>query len=153
MKKLLIGLALLGAIFAPSFAYAQPLQPCYRDASSGITSYSCQPAIQADKSGSISIAGTATTQLVALVTGRAIYITNFNFMAADTNAVSLVYGTGTACGTGQVALTGAYPLVAQAGISAGVGMGPVLIVPQGNALCIITSTSNQLSGSFSYVQF
>ncbi len=157
MKRLLLAIGAL--IFSASFCLAQPVAGCFRDAGVAGLGYSCEPAIQASKSVAITIAAATTTELVALSAAttnsaaKAIYVTNFNFMAAGTNNVTLVYGTGTACATGQVALTGAYPLIAQAGISAGVGVGPVLIVPQGNALCITTSGSGQLSGSVSYVQF
>jgi len=158
MKKLLYTIALLGAIFAPSFASAQSVAGCYR-AYGTDNRIICDPAIQANKSVAINIAAAATTELIALTAATsnraalAIYITHWDVMAAGTNNVTLVYGTGTACATGQVALTGAYPLTAQAGISAGVGIGPVLIVPPGNALCITTSGSGQLSGSVSYVQY
>ncbi len=162
MKKLLaplgVSLALLGAIFAPSFAFAQSVTGCFRDGSGAGGATVCLPAIQASKSVAISVAASTTTELVPLVaatsraSAKAIYVTSFNFMAAGTNTVTLVYGTGTACADNQVVLTGGYPLIAQAGISAGVGVGPVLIIPQGNALCITTSGSGQLSGSVSYVQ-
>jgi hypothetical protein len=160
MKKLILCLALLGAIFAPSFASAQPVQGCYRDAppSAGLP-YTCLPAIQASHSVAISVAATTTTQLVAAApattngAAKAIFITSYDFIANGTLNVTLVYGTGTNCGTGQTALTGAYPLTAQAGISKGMGLGVVLYVPPGNALCITTSGSSQVSGSVAYVQF
>lgn len=146
----------LAAFIAASFScQAQPFQGCYNGPVSSqiLGNNSCLPAIQAAQSASISISSATTTQLIALAANQAIFVTNFNFMAAGTLNVTMVYGTGTNCGTGQITLTGAYPLIAQAGISAGVGVGPVLVVPQGNALCIITSGSSQVSGSVSYVQF
>mgnify|MGYP001584482886 CR=1 FL=1 len=66
-------------------------------------------------------------------------------MSADN--VTLVYGTGSNCGTGTTSLTGAYPLIAQAGIAKGNGAGPVLFVPSGNALCVTNSAAIQISGS------
>lgn len=156
MKKLLLAIGAL--IFSASFCLAQPVTGCFRDSNGAGGATVCLPAIQASKSIAINIASAATTELIPLIAAttnaaaKAIYITSFNFIASGTNTVTLVYGTGTACATGQVALTGGYPLIAQAGISAGVGVGPVLIIPQGNALCITTSGTGQLSGSVSYVQ-
>ena len=74
-------------------------------------------------------------------------------MSAGTLNATIVYGTGTNCGTGTTSLTGAYPLIAQAGISKGNGMGIVLVIPVSNAVCVTTSGSSQLSGSMSYAQF
>lgn len=108
---------------------------------------------QASASAAISGNTATTTQLVALSASNVIHVTSFDFMAAGTANVTLVYGTGTNCGTGTTALTGAYPLTAQAGISKGSGQGPVLVVPAGNALCWTNSAAVQVSGSVSYTQF
>lgn len=155
MKKLALALLMMGAAFAPiSAKAANQIQNCYQGPPNNFPNTgNCLPAIQAAKSVAVDVAASATTQLIAGVSRQAIYITSFDFMAAATNNVNLVYGTGTNCATGQVELTGAYPLIAQAGISKGNGLGTVLYVPQGNALCIITSGSSQLSGSVSFVQF
>jgi hypothetical protein len=74
-------------------------------------------------------------------------------MAGGTGNITLEYGTGSNCGTGTTALTGAYPLTAQQGIAKGNGLGPVLIAPSGNALCALTSAAIQMSGSLAYTQF
>lgn len=108
--------------------------------------------VQAGASIPISISTATTTQLVAPVSGAHIYITAWDVIAAGTGNITLEYGTGSNCGTGTTALTGAYPFTAQVGISKGVGLGPVLIVPASNALCALTSTAVQMSGSVSYLQ-
>lgn len=110
-------------------------------------------ASQANASVPISGNSAATTQLVALSASAVIHVTSFDFMSAGSANVTLVYGTGTNCGTGTTALTGAYPLTAQAGVSKGSGQGPVLVVPAGNALCWTNSAGVQVSGSVSYTQF
>ena len=155
MKRVTLALLMMGAIFAPiSAKAANQIQDCYQSSPSAFLSgANCNAAIQAAKSTPISIAASTTTQLIALVANQAIYITSFDFMGSSANSVTLVYGKGTNCATSQAALTGAYPLIAQAGISKGNGLGPILYVPQGNALCITTTDSGQLSGSVSYVQF
>lgn len=147
MKKLFA--LLLWALICPQLAFAQgPQRICYTTDGSN-----CVPAVQASNSVAISIAGATTTQLVALSSGKKIYVTAWNVIAAGTGNFTLVYGTGTNCGTGTTALTGAYPLIAQAGITVGDGTGIVLIIPAGRALCAVTSTSVQFSGSVSYAQF
>ena len=109
--------------------------------------------IQADTTAAINVSTATTTQLVALSSGKKIYVTSWDVIAGGTGNITFEYGTGTTCGTGTTALTGAYPLTAQNGESKGVGLGPVLIVPAGNALCVLTSAAVQMSGSISYTQF
>src|ERR1700690_4401753 len=123
MKRFLAILLFLA--FGVSFAEAQQLtRLCYITGNAENVS-NCVPGIQASASVPINVAAATTTQLVALVAGQAIYVTSWDAMAAGTNNVTLVYGTGTACGTAQVTLTGAYPFIAQAGISKGNGSGIV----------------------------
>lgn len=109
--------------------------------------------IQADGSAKIDVSTATTTQLVALSSGKKIYVTHWDVIAASTGNIKLVYGTGSACGTGTTDLTGNYNLTAQAGISAGGGLGPILVVPASNALCATTSAAVQMSGAVSYTQF
>jgi hypothetical protein len=109
--------------------------------------------VQADHSTPINVSTATTTQLVALSSGKAIYITHWDVVVAGADNVTLEYGTGSNCGTGTTALTGAYNLPANGGVSAGVGLSPVIIVPAGDALCILTSAAAQASGVVSYTQF
>ena len=74
-------------------------------------------------------------------------------IAAGTTNFTFEYGTGSNCGAGTTALTGAYGLVAQFGAAKGSGLGPVLVVPAGNALCAVNSAAVQVSGSLAYTQF
>ena len=101
----------------------------------------------------ISISTATTTQLVAAISSKAIYVTNFNIVAAGTGNIQFVYGTGSACGTGTTNLTGAYNLTAQVGLVAGIGNGAILVVPAGNALCVTTSAAVGMYGSLAYAQF
>jgi hypothetical protein len=109
--------------------------------------------IQAGVSVPINVSTATTTQLVAAATGKAIYVTAWDVIAGGTGNFTLEYGTGTNCGTGTAALTGAYGLTAQFGIAKGNGLGPILVVPAGNALCAMTSAAVQMSGSLAYTQF
>jgi hypothetical protein len=110
--------------------------------------------IQANASVSVSDSASGLTQLVALSSGRAIYITSFDFTAGGgANTVQLEYGTGTACATGTTALTGANSFVANGGISKGGGLGAILFVPAGDALCLNLGSATSVTGSISYAQF
>ena len=103
-------------------------------------------------SAAINISTAVTTKLITGITSRWVYITSFNVIAGGTGNIQLVYGTGSLCATGQVALTGAYNLTAQAGLVLGSGIAPVLVVPTGNDVCAITSAAVQMSGSIAYAQ-
>lgn len=109
--------------------------------------------IQANASAAISVSTATTTQIVALSSSLKIYVTSFDVIAGGTGNITFVYGTGSNCGTGTTSLTGAYNLTAQAGIAKGNGLGPVLVVPASNALCVTTSAAVQMSGSVAYTQF
>lgn len=147
MKRLLASLFLLA--LGVSYANAQgPQSLCYT--TNGVN---CVPAVQASNSVAISVSTATTTEVIPLVSGKRIYVTSWDIIAGGTGTITIKYGTGSSCGTGTTSLTGAYPLIAQAGIVKGNGLGAVLFVPAGNALCITTSAAVQMSGSLSYVQF
>ncbi len=120
---------------------------------SGATGGEINGLIQADTSTPINVSTATTTQLVALSSGRKIYVTSYDVVAGGTGNITFEYGTGSNCATGTTALTGAYNLTAQNGIAKGNGEGPVLVVPAGNALCVLTSAAVQMSGSVATAQF
>jgi hypothetical protein len=105
----------------------------------------------------ITITTAATTQLVAGVVGKGIYVTALSVIAAGTGNIQFIYGSGATCGTGTANLTGNYNLTAQAGLVLGNGGGIVLVVPSsltvGNALCAVTSAGVGMPGSLAYAQF
>lgn len=141
-------IALFFSLFATLAQAQTPIATCFTTNGSN-----CVPGIQASNSVAISISTATTTQLVALDTAKTIYVTSWDIIAGGTGNFTLVYGSGSNCGTGTTSLTGAYPLTAQAGISKGTGTGIVIAVPKGKALCATTSQAVQMSGSVSYVQF
>lgn len=108
---------------------------------------------QANATAAINVSTATTTQLVALSSGQVIHVTAASVISAGTGNITFVYGTGTACGTGTTSITGAYPLIANSGLSIGSGLGPVFVVPAGNALCVTTSAAVQMSGHVAYTQF
>ena len=151
LKALSAALCALLLVAAPTLASAQALTIISNDPNTGARV--SVPLPGATASAAINISTSTTTQLVALAAAQAIYVTHFDVIAGGTGTIQFVYGTGANCGTGQAVLTGAYPLTAQVGIVAGVGLGAVLVVPAGNALCAVTVGAVQYSGAVSYGQF
>lgn len=99
----------------------------------------------------INVSTATTTQIVALSGTTLIRVTGLAVIAGGTGNITFVYGTGSNCGTGTTSLTGAFPLVANAGLT--IGGGVVLMVPSGQALCVTTSAAVQMSGFVTYAQF
>lgn len=108
--------------------------------------------IQSNSSIPINISTATTQTLVAAVSGKAIYVTSWDAISGGITNLTFEYGTGSACVGGTTALTGPYGLVAQFGAAKGSGLGPVLVVPAGNALCAVNSAGVQVSGSLSFIQ-
>ncbi len=108
-----------------------------------------------ERSVAINIRAAATTQLVAASGVTLIYVTSWDVLANSAGVFTLEYGTTTTnpCDTGTTALTGTYSFAAQSGISRSGGFRPLFIIPQGNALCVISSgASASFAGSLSYTQ-
>lgn len=100
----------------------------------------------------ISTAGIGNTQLVALTAGQTIYICGIVVMAGGTTNVTLSYGTGVQCQTGNVDLTGAMPLIAQVGwVEPNTGAMQYKAA-SGNAFCIENTAAVQVSGSLKYIK-
>lgn len=120
------------------------------------TTANSSPVVQsttATASAAIAISTATTTQLVALSGSTKIYVDSLSVVAAGTGNIQFEYGTGTNCATGTTVLTGNYNLTAQTGLAMGAGIGPVLVVPAGNALCALTSAGVGMAGAVSYAQF
>lgn len=97
------------------------------------------------------------TQIIAASGATKIYITQWDVVLSGAGTFALVTGTGTNCGSNTAYLVGAagHPLsfAANGGISAGGGLGPVLITIAGGEVCAITTGSVDSSGSIAYAQF
>lgn len=134
MNKLLAGLALLlAASVSPALA---------------------QTALQATTQYQIPIAGTvaASTKIVSNVSGKRIYVTALLLAPVATAVVTLTYGTGTNCGTGTTAITGAMTFATGQPINFGDGSGAVFVLPPSNDLCLTIATA-AAPGSLAYAQF
>jgi len=101
----------------------------------------------------LALPATTTTQIIALSGSTKTYITSAVVLAGGTVNVTFKYGTGSNCGTGTTTLNGPWPLTAQAGFSKGSGLGAVMIVPAGQALCITTDASVSGGVDLTYQQF
>jgi hypothetical protein len=125
---LLFGSSLLQLLVPPPRASAQ-LAPIVAD---GVTY-------------GVSVSNT-TLEIVPATAAKKIYVTFAHVESAGAGNLTFVYGTGTNCGIGQVAIGGAISLTAQTGFAGGAGVGSILTVPAGNALCITNSAAVQMSG-------
>jgi hypothetical protein len=96
----------------------------------------------------IQVSTAGTNQLVAAVSAKAIYVTDWDAVSGGTGTFQLEYGAGLNCTPGTTALTGLYPTTPQFG-RAGTGH---LFIPAGNALCIVTTGAAAPQGFVAYVQ-
>lgn len=101
------------------------------------------------------------TQLVALSSGKIVYVCGYSFAQSTATAVhtSLEYGTGTNCATSPIKITPAYSL--QAAASTG-PTGIVVMAPTGspglkgiasNEICILTDAAVSVQAIVWYTQF
>lgn len=141
MKRLLIALALLAA---PLPALADP--PFFA-INGGVPAPN-----PSNADAAVSVSTATTTEIVAAVNGKSIFIDEWDILVASADNITWEYGTGTRCGTGTTALTGAYNFAANGGLSVGDGGYTIMRVPPGNALCMVTSAGVQASGHVAYAQ-
>lgn len=95
------------------------------------------------------------TQLVALSSGKTIYVCGYAITVGGTATnVNLSYGTGTACATGTTKLTPAYQIIANGGIvdHASNHWGGMKSAAS-NALCINSSAANAVQATIYWTQF
>jgi hypothetical protein len=131
MLRWIFAVALL-AVAAPAFA--QTVRPC-----------SNSVVYDASTNGS--------TELVALSAGRKVYVCSLALWAgASATNVGLVYGTGSACATGETALTPMFRLAANTGLVIPAATWNGLQAPAGKALCLKTSAGNAVQGLVTYLQ-
>ena len=127
--RLALALAFLSLTFAPLAARAQ-----------------VSPMVGASVTYGINVATATTTEIVPLTANKVIYVSFVHVESAGTGNVTFVYGSGTNCGSGTTSIGGAISLTAQTGFVGSGGLGPVIAVPVGKALCLTTSAAVQISG-------
>lgn len=101
----------------------------------------------------IAISTATTTLLVSGVSGKRIYVTAVDVIAAGTGNIQFIAGTGATCGTGTVNVSGNYNLTAQVGFTKAAGNGAIWVLGLGLNLCAVTSAAVGMPGSLSYAIF
>ena len=131
----------------------------------GVASGTTLPVTPSDANGDKAVYCTANTyqnvstgtdtQLVALSSGKAIYVCSYAITNNTTSAQSvyLEYATGASCSTlTQITSTlvtgGQVP-----GVSRGSGQGAIVFVPAGDALCVHTTAAVAVTVDVTYAQF
>lgn len=100
----------------------------------------------------ISTTTNGNVEVVALNGSDLIYVCSVSVVETAAQSFQLIYGTGTACATGETDLTGPYAFAANGGMvlpNTGVAQ---FVVPAGNAFCIETNGTGQTSGHVAYVR-
>ncbi len=103
-------------------------------------------------SAAIDSAASGNVEIVALNGSDLIYICGYSVVAGAATGLQLIYGTGTACATGETDMTGVWSLAANGGITQANGGAPQFVVPAGNAFCIENSGANSVQGHVTYVR-
>jgi hypothetical protein len=109
--------------------------------------------VACDSSAQLTVSTATTTQIVALIAAKSIYICSLTINGAGTTTGKLVSGTGTNCGTGQANLTPAFSLIAGSTVTAGGGLGYVVKAAAGAAVCVTNSAAVAVNVLVSYTQF
>lgn len=91
-----------------------------------------------------------STELIALTSGRTIYICGHTLFAGGTVGVKLTYGTGTACATGKTGVTPKYPLTAQVGLVENSPFWNGIKTASANALCLETDAGIAVQALIKY---
>jgi hypothetical protein len=118
----------------------------------------CNNSGAAKLSAFANITTATTTQLVALVTGKQIFVCGSETDISSTTASTLIYeyGTGASCGTGTTVLshTITNSTLVNAGRHLGSSGSAWITAPAGNALCVLTTvgTTPTIGVTVTYVQ-
>lgn len=106
-------------------------------------------------SGTLSTNTSGNTQLVSLTSMQTIYLCDFDLIVADDVVVQVIYGTGSACATGETDLA-TYRFTADGTFSTGIvrpGGGQVQMqTAASNALCLELSGAVQTDFNYVYVK-
>ena len=88
------------------------------------------------------------TQIIAASGSNYIYVTHYHLFSSGTTTAQWDVGTASNCGSNTATIDGPMSFIAQTGISAGSGLGAVLVIPAGDALCLNLGTGSiQVGGT------
>lgn len=109
-----------------------------------------------DSTAAISISSSGNNEIVPLASGEVIKVCNVVLISRGTVEVQPIYGTGSACATGETNLSGPLSLKVDGtqppGFSGG-NAGGTFFTTAGQAFCIELSAAIQVDGWASYVQY
>jgi len=158
-NKLLLWLVVtlvLGALLGTAFARFTPGQSVnYGTSSFQLGADPCATSGIAKSSVVIALSSATTTQLVAISGTTKIYVCGYNFtMVGAAETIAFEYGTGSSCGTGTTALTGAMAdgTASDIAVSYGGTAGTIMSTPAGQALCAVTTGTVGIQGIVTFVQ-
>lgn len=97
----------------------------------------------------VSVSSSGNNELVALTSAQTIYVCDLTLIADGAVDVQLIYGTGTACGTGETNMSGVMKLTA-AGSGWTHDYGGRLKTAEANALCLELSGAVAVNGILTY---
>jgi hypothetical protein len=177
MNRKLIALCAAAAIAAAGYAFAQSgggantdpgfailhadlttLNTTAGTPPNSLASAGGDPCFASTKSNFAISTATGTTQLVAGVSAKKIYVCSSLVVSGGVAAVSFIEGTNSSCASaaavvGSTTAANGIPLVANAGWQMGAGIGTVAqTTTAANYLCLFQSSTAQLSGNITYVQ-
>lgn len=117
--------------------------------------------ITCDNSSPINISSATSTQIIAISgTGGRTYICSMDIVVSAADNVALISGSGSNCASNQAGLAGGttaatgWNFAANGGLTKGSGLGMVFkTVTTNNEVCLVTSSTAQVSGSISWTQF
>ena len=136
MKKLWFALVFFGLLATPTQAQS-PIYPIITQAAVAVN-----------------VSTIATTKLITGGANTRIYLTAINIYVAGIDTITFEYGTtGTNCASGTTSITGPLAFAGATMLATGSGAAPILVVPPGNDLCIVTSAAIAAGGFVSYAQF
>jgi hypothetical protein len=104
------------------------------------------------QSVAIDTAASGNVELVALNGSDIVYVCGYDLVADAAVAVQFIYGTGSACGTGETDLSGPMSFAANGGMSVPNTGSAQFKNIAGNALCIENSTTGGVRGMLKYVR-
>lgn len=110
----------------------------------------CQDSSKTFALAAIDFTTAATQQIVALSGTTVIHVCSLSLAAGSATNISLVYGTGSACGTGTTSIDGAnggYQSVLSMALDVEFDL------PSGKAFCIVSSNAVTVGGFVKYTQF
>jgi hypothetical protein len=96
----------------------------------------------------VSVSASGNTELVALTSSQTIYVCDAWLQSSGTTAFRFIYGTGTACATGETNMSGPVDWTAQAGFAH--NFDGRLKTAASNALCIKLGSAVAVNGVVTY---